>query len=62
MTNIRYIKRNRRPKRNRGGDSLGDTGREEIKALYQSGIIGLLLGDKKKEGFGFRKWNQLNFK
>lgn len=62
MANIKYIKKSRHPRRNHGGDSLGDVGREEIKNYYQNGIISLLLADKKKNGFGFRKWNQLNFK
>ena len=62
MTNLKYIKRTRHPKKSRGGDSLGDNGREEIKSYYQNGIVGLLIADKKKDGFGYRKWNQLNFK
>jgi|WetSurMetagenome_2_1015567.scaffolds.fasta_scaffold129629_3 hypothetical protein len=63
VTNIKYIKRSRHPKKGRGGDSLGENGREEIKSYYyQNGIIELLLADKKKDGFGYRKWNQLNFK
>ncbi|MFA5404227.1 MAG: hypothetical protein WC358_04780 [Ignavibacteria bacterium] len=62
MTNIKYIKRCRHRKKIHGGDSLGDNGKEEIKSFYQNEIIELLLADKKKKGFGYSKWNQLNFK
>lgn len=62
VTNLRYIKRSRHPNKIRGGDSLGDNGREEIKSYYQYDIFGLLYTDKKKDVFGYRKWNQLNFK
>jgi hypothetical protein len=62
MTNIRYIKKNRHPKKSRGGDSSGDISREEMRSYYQNDIVESLLSEKKKDEFGYRKWNQLNFK
>lgn len=62
MTNIKYIKRNRHHKKNFGGGSFEDNKKDEIKSFYQNGLIDMLSSEKRKDGFGNSKWNQLNFK
>lgn len=61
MTNIKYIRRSRHHSKNRGGGSSENSGREK-KAYYRNSILDMLALSKRKDEFGYNKWNQLNFK
>jgi hypothetical protein len=63
MTNIRFIKKSRHPRRNNGGGSSREYGKEEKKSFYLVDTTNLNMMDEKKNGESYNKnWNQYNFK
>jgi len=61
MTNIRFTKKSRHPRRNNGGVSSGKKESKEVK-LFANDIINNFSDDKKKNYEIDKKWNQINFK
>jgi hypothetical protein len=62
MTNIRFIKKSRHPRRNRGDNSLGEKGQEENKSVLKYDNENSFDDNKRNIYLDFYKQYQLNFK
>jgi|WetSurMetagenome_2_1015567.scaffolds.fasta_scaffold07866_5 hypothetical protein len=62
MTNLRFIKKSRHPRRNIGGNSAREYIKEEKKSFYFNDITSFNIDEKKNSENYNKNWNQFNFK
>jgi len=62
MTNIRFIKKSRHPRRNNGGNSAREYIKDEKKSFYLNDNSILNMDEKKNSENYNKNWNQIFFK